>query len=102
MSFGLLNLRMLRSLYNRSRAGGSNVVPKKINLTPETVGMIGGVVPFGKGKYGSAFIELSIRMMASLLSSGEDLQDISKELKVLSTSPYLIGNLERLLKILTE
>ncbi len=99
---GLINLRLMRSLYGRSRAGGSNVVPKKINLTPETIGMIGGIVPFGKGKYGSAFIELSIRVMASLLSSGEDLDDMGNELKVLNTSPYLIGNLQRLIRILTN
>jgi hypothetical protein len=95
-----VNSSKLRKLYGRSQNGTRGRQDIKISMTPETMAMLKQVVPFGGGRYGSAFIELSTRTMIALLGNGEDLDQASVELKNSIESSYFSGNLERLRKLM--
>lgn len=89
----------LRKLYGRS-VKGKNRRDIKISLTPETMDMITDAVEFGKGGDGSALIELSVRVLLSLVydSSGQNIEVIARELGATVDSPYLSNNLRLLSK----
>jgi hypothetical protein len=97
----MINVKGLRDLYKRAPSGQKNRREIKITMTPETMDILSSIVPVGRGKYGSAFIELSTRFLLALLAEGEDVDDIATELLYISRSPYLENNIKRLLKILS-
>jgi hypothetical protein len=91
---------VLSRLKKRSDKGKKAKVPFAITLSPELIYAIGRVVPLGKGKYGSSFLELAGWLLIAILTSGEDVESIAMDLKKTNVSPFLISNLTRLLRIL--
>jgi hypothetical protein len=96
----MFDFRQLRKLYGRSPNGESNRRNFRVTITPETFGMLSSIVEVGFGKYGSSFVELSIRLMFALVTQGEDLDQVAIELKNSCVSPYLINNLKRLARLM--
>lgn len=94
--------RSIRMLYGKSPIGEYNRKAIKISITPETMDMITKTVSFGKGRYGSAFIELAIRLLSALANSGEEIDLIANELYSVNQSPYLRRNLLRLVKLMDK
>jgi hypothetical protein len=90
----------IRSLSGRTKNGNSNRVNIKITLTPDTLELLKKEVEFGKGKYGSSLIELSIRTLLTLVGNGEDIEMLAKDLQQVSYSPYMANNLRLLAKYL--
>jgi hypothetical protein len=95
-----IDLVALRNLYQRAENEKRNRVDIKISIMPESLEILKLYVPFGRGLYGSPFIELSLRSFAVLLSEGQDLQVIANEINSSVHSPYLRNNLYALAKLL--
>jgi hypothetical protein len=90
----------IRKLYGRSQSGMSNRRVLKITMTPETFGALESSVEFGKGKYGSAYIELATRLLYTLSGNGENIQMISEELQKAGINQNFADNLRTLAKYL--
>jgi len=90
----------LRKLYGRTANGQSNRQDIKITMTPDTLDLLKEHVEFGRGKNGSALIELSVRLMLSLVGEGNDLDMIAEELESSVDSPYMSRNLQTLSRYL--
>lgn len=90
----------LKGLYRRGSTDESNRTPLRVTITPETVSMLKNTVSFGKGLYGSSFIELAIRLLVVCLASPEDVDLVASELKRVNRSGLLTINLRRILKYL--
>ena len=86
----------LRKLRRRSGIGTRIKRNVKITLSQEIIDLINNIVGFGNGKYASPLIELSVKLLCELATSGENLPAITRELKEKCISPYLINNVERL------
>jgi hypothetical protein len=95
-----VNESRLKALYPHGETDESNRSTLRITMTPNTLSMLKGVVPFGKGLYGSAFIELSVRVLTVCMAYSEDVENIAAELKSVDESGILTINLRRLLKYL--
>lgn len=83
----------LRKLYGRTKNGTRNRVERKITLQQETIDLMSSVTDIGNGKNGSALIELSVRVLVSLVGNGENIEYIATELKTATDSPNLSRNL---------
>lgn len=92
------HFKNLRKLYNKGSVATGTRRNIKITLTPETFKLLENEVPVGKGKFGSALIELSLRTFIVLVNNGEDIEYIAKEIAVATDSPYLAANLRLLAK----
>jgi hypothetical protein len=88
-------LKNLRKLYGRS--GRRNI---KITLTPETLDLLEQLTEVGKGHNGSAAIELSLRLLIALVTSGENVEVVALELDKACDSPYLVGNIKQLARLM--
>lgn len=91
--------KMLRKVQGRSQRGDKNRQCVKLTITPETVQMVDEFVGFGNGKYGSATFELGARLLVSILTEGDLIEDLALELSEISDSPFLVSNLERLTRL---
>jgi hypothetical protein len=91
----------IRLLYGSS-IPGRHKKSFRILLSPQTYEWMASNVEIGSSKFGSAFIEMSIRTMLALITGGEEVNVIAGELKVAVTSPYLETNLLRLLRYLVD
>ena len=91
---------ILENLKTRSVRGTTARKMFCATLSMGLISAIGQVVPLGKGKYGSSFLELAGWLFLALVTSGEDIEEVARELKETVISPYLISNLSRLLRIL--
>jgi len=92
--------KQIRLLYGRSTIGERNRSAIKISITPTTMSMLKKTIDYGKGRYGSSFVELSIRLLVALANSGEDLDLVASELYSVCKSPYMTTNLRRLIRII--
>jgi hypothetical protein len=92
-------LKNLRKLYGRS-GSGSNRRTIKITLTPESLGLLEQLTEVGKGRNGSAVIELSLRLLIALVTSGENVDVVALELDKACDSPYLVNNIKRLARLM--
>lgn len=73
----------------------------KITIAPDTYDMIRETVTTGNGKYGSALIDLSIRLLCSLVSVNGDLvEELAIQLKQVTNVTILVNNLKRLIRFL--
>jgi hypothetical protein len=93
-----LNVENLRKLYRSGKGGVTNRRVVKLTLSLPTFEALIQIVPFGKGLYGSPFIELAIRMLIALIGDDKDnllkvcqelqsicdTKDFSKNIKLLS------------------
>jgi hypothetical protein len=94
----MIDPKGLRRIYGRSLDGVRNRTDIKISLTPETMNFMRQFVELGKGKYGSALVELAIRFACVMLSEGtdSDIRLVGSELLQGTNSPYLVNNLRAL------
>lgn len=95
-----INLSLLRARIGRSKDGMHNRIDKKISITPTTARMLDLAVPIGKGKYGSAFIEMSILLSLALFGNGEDIENISLLIREIMKDDSFQNNLESLQKLI--
>lgn len=95
------DLRSLRRLYGRSQEGNNREVIKT-TMTPQTVNMLRKSVPYGKGGYGASVIELGTRVVVALVSNGEEVEAVAKELFNAADSPYLLNNCKFFLNLIQE
>jgi hypothetical protein len=91
--FDFINTKRLRKRYYASEHELMH-----ITLSSDTKWLLGEMVPIGKGLYGSAFVEMSLRLMIALLSSGEELDGILEDIDAIQQSPYLENNIRRMAK----
>lgn len=96
-----LNVKKLRGINRRSASGVRNRRDIKITITPETFTALSGHVRFGYGSYGSPLIELSIRLLLALIDNGEEIEQVCKDIKEVTNSPYLQNNV-RIFKEMME
>ncbi len=95
----MIDTNQLRRLYPAGESGTTNRVRIKITITPETLRGLKSLVRFGKGSFGSPFIELATRLLISLMTTGEDIEMLSVEISALK-NPYVLQNLKRLVRFL--
>lgn len=96
-----IKIDKLKKLYKRGTRENPNRKNIKITISNETFDKLCEFIPVGKGLYGSAFIELSIRILMESFTSGEDLEDIViNELKPLAKNKQIVNNFIRISKIL--
>jgi len=91
--YNFVNRHKLRTLYGRSDFGERNRESIRLSVTPETMEILKLFVNFGKGGYGSPFIELATRILCVLMSEGQDLELVANELNSAVSSPFLRNNL---------
>ena len=98
-----LNVKNLRKLYRNGKDGVTNRRIVKLTLSSATFNALVKIVPFGKGLYGSPFIELGTRLMIALI--GEDTGDLLKicqELKTICDTDNFRNNTQKLSKYFNE
>ena len=99
----VINLKKLRKIYPKGNLEKSNRTVFRLTIRPETREVVESIVPFGKGLYGSPFIELSIRLLAVLLTGNEeDVSIIFDEIREVSTSNVLQGNVKTLYNLINK
>lgn len=95
-----INLQKLRSKIGRSKDGSKNRIDIKISITPVTARMLFMAIPFGKGKYGSAFIEMAILLTLALFGNGEDIEYVSLLIREIMEDDSFQNNMETLKKLI--
>lgn len=95
-----INVKQLRKLYRRGTGGVSNRTAIKLTISNSTIKSLKSLLPFGKGLYGSSFIDLAIRLLFCLVSEPDGIDMVASELKSVCDTGLLVQNLKRLLRYL--
>lgn len=68
-----INTTELRRLFPKTEAGEESVRQRiKLTIMEKTWGYLSALVPTGKGKYGSAMIEFSVRLLLAIIYPPKD------------------------------
>ena len=103
MTEDVIKLKRLRKLYPKGNSETSNRTVFRLTIRPETREIVENIVPFGKGLYGSPYIELAIRLFSVLLTGNEeDINIIFDEIYEVTNSNKLKGNIRHLSNLINK
>ena len=95
----LFDISLLRK--GKNVLGGRNRI--SVTLGDDTIEALKDAVPYGKGLYGSAVIELSLRLLLALVAEDPDVVEIIfSELVNGVKSPYFARNLTKLFRMFMQ
>lgn len=84
---------------HKAPIGETGKVIIKVTVTPETKERLNLLAEYGKGKYGSAVIELAINLLYELVTEGNNLDEVAAKIKSIVSTSYMVRNTERLFRI---
>lgn len=111
-----LNMNVLRRMYfndepkghirpgyiTRHKLSSTNRNFIQMRLCESTMNMLSELRLPRAGGYRTHYVELSLRFLTSIILNGEDVEAVTEELADVCISPYILLNLQRVYKILSD